>query len=52
MARPKGAKSDPIGQVFVRVERDIQYITARFKALKGAYRKMKMEKAKLSKMGL
>lgn len=52
MARPTGAKSDPIGTVFTRVERDLQYITKRYKALRAAYRKMKLEQRLAKKAGL
>jgi hypothetical protein len=43
MARPKGAKSDPIGTIFTRVERDIEYITKRLQKLRAAKRKLNME---------
>lgn len=52
MARPKGAKSDPVGSIFVRVERDIEYITKRLKALRAAHRKMRAERSLNKKMGL
>lgn len=52
MARPKGAKSDPIGTVFTRVERDIEYLTRRLKALRLAKRKLDLEKRLAKKAGL
>lgn len=52
MARPIGAKSDPIGTIFTRVERDIKYVTARYKALRAAYRKLRQEQRIAKKMGL
>ena len=52
MARPKGAKSDPIGTFFTRVERDMKYISMRYKSLRTAYRKLKAEQRLAKKMGL
>jgi hypothetical protein len=52
MARPKGAKSDPIGTIFVRVERDLEYINERLKKAKEAMRKARLQARILKKMGL
>lgn len=52
MARPKGAKSDPIGTIFVRVERDIEYISQRLKKAKDSFKKAKADARLLKKMGL
>lgn len=43
MTRPKGATSDPIGSIFKRVEKDIEYITKRCQKLRAAKRKMNLE---------
>jgi hypothetical protein len=52
MARPKGSKTDPIGTIFVRVEKDIQYIAERLKKAKTAFSKAKAEARYLKRMGL
>lgn len=52
MARPKGAKTDPIGTIFVRVERDIEYISQRLKKAKDTLRKAKADARILKRMGL
>lgn len=52
MARPKGAKSDPVGTVFVRVEKDIAYLTKRLKLLRLAKRKLDLEMRLAKKAGL
>jgi len=52
MARPTGSKTDPIGSIFVRVERDIKYITERLKKAKEALRKARAEARILKRMGL
>jgi hypothetical protein len=52
MARPQGAKSDPIGTIWNRAEADMKYIRDRYAELIKLEKDMRHKKRVARKMGL
>lgn len=52
MARPKGAKSDPIGSIIVRAERDLRMAADRINAALKEAQSLKRKLVVLRRMGL